>query len=100
MANEAKEYGQHLAAMLAASHFSTQEKQAWAKLVPSMSPEQLAKFDGLLRADMRAQSAHELENTSIALREAMHKRDLALSALNLSTHAALDALEQDLRAAS
>ena len=100
MAQDAREYGQHLTLMLAASHFSAAEKQAWAELVPAMTKEQLIKFDALLQADMRALSAHELESTSIALRAAMHKRDLALSALNQDAHQALDELEQEIQAAA
>ena len=48
--NDAREYGKHIAEMLAASHFTAEEKQAWAVLVPDMTLEQLEKFDALLQA--------------------------------------------------
>ena len=97
---EAREYGQHLAEMLAASHFSAEEKEAWAFLIPEMSNEQLKKFDAVLRADMSAQSAGELEDLVVSIRAAQHKRDLSLSALNEDTHQKLDQIEKDIEAAS
>ena len=79
--DDARAYGQHLASMLAASHFSVAEKQAWAVLIPDMSLEQLKKFDAVLRADMTAQSTHELEDLNIAITAARHQRDLSMAAL-------------------
>jgi hypothetical protein len=97
--SDAKDYGQHLAAMLAVSRFSPEAKQAWAALVPSMTPDQLAKFDAMLQADMKAQAAGQLEGAAVQIKAAQHKRDFALSALDTQTNQALDDIEAQLKSA-
>lgn len=96
---DAREYGKHLAEMLAASHFSLEEKQAWAALVPVMTAAQLVQFDTLLRADMQAEASHELEDLLIAVKAAQHKRDLSVTAANEQAHQELDAIQKELEAA-
>lgn len=96
---EAHEYGQYLAEMLAASHFSVEEKQAWAFLLPNMTPEQLAKFDAILKADIKTQAGAELEDLLVTIRAAQHKSDLSMAALREKTHNALDGIEKDIEAA-
>ncbi len=97
---KAREYGEHLASMLVASHFSVAEKEAWAFLVPGMTPEQLVRFDQLLQADMAALAGHEMQDLLVELKAAQHKRDLSLAALNEKTHQTLDALTQDIEDAA
>lgn len=97
--DDARAYGQHLAEMLAASHFSAENKEAWAFLIPEMTPEQLGKFDAILRADMTAKTTHELEDLIISIRAAQHKRDLSLAALDAETDKAFDDLEEEIEAA-
>ncbi|MFZ2681871.1 MAG: hypothetical protein WAZ14_02155 [Patescibacteria group bacterium] len=93
---EAREYGQHLAALLASSSFTPEQKQAWATLVPEMSPAQLIKFDDLLRLNLQTQSAGELEHVFVDVQAARHKFELSLAALNEQTHQALDEIEAEL----
>lgn len=94
--SDARAYGAHIAEMLAASHFSAEEKQAWAELVSLMSPEQLSKFDALLRADMQAEVKSDLEDLLIALKAALHQRDLSLAAIKEQAHQDFDAVEKEL----
>jgi|GEM_PF-1671690 len=96
---EAREYGRYLAEMLAASHFSVEEKQAWAALIPDMIPEQLAKLDAILKADINKQANAELEDLLVIIRAAEHKRDLSLAALRTKTHDALADIQKDINAA-
>lgn len=95
----AREYGQHLAQMLAVSSFSDEAKQAWAALVPSMTPDQLIKFDELLKADMKAQTSVELEDTVVAIKAAQHSHDLSEAALGAKVDQTLDTIEAELDSA-
>lgn len=97
--NDAREYGKHLAEMLMASHFTAEQKEAWAFLIPEMSSEQLAKFDAILRADMTAKSTHELEDLIVSIRAAQHQRDLSLDALDTKTDQDFDDIEKEIEAA-
>lgn len=96
---KAREYGQHLAQMLAVSSFSDEAKQAWAALVPDMTPEQLIKFDELLKADMKAQTSVELEDTVVAIKAAQQSHDLSQVALGAQIDQTLDSIEAELDSA-
>lgn len=65
---ESQEYGKQLAQMLAASHFSDQQKRAWAALVPVMTATQLKKFHALLKAD---KLAHEQPEATLRATDAV-----------------------------
>jgi hypothetical protein len=94
--SDARAYGAHLAEMLAASHFSAEEKQAWAELVPLMTPTQLGKFDALLQDDMQAEVRTELEDLFVTIKAALHQRDLSLVAIQEQAHQDFDAVEKEL----
>jgi len=94
--SDARAYGAHLAEMLAASHFSAEEKQAWAELVPLMTATQLGEFDVLLQSDMRAEVRAELEDLLVAIKATLHQRDLSLVAIQEQAHQDFDAVEKEL----
>lgn len=94
--SDARAYGLHIAEMLAASHFSAEEKQAWALLVPLMTPDQLGQFDAMLRSDMKSGARREIEDLLVELRAKLHVRDLSLAAIKERAHQDFDALEKEL----
>ncbi len=95
-----EEYATHMAAMLMASRFSIEEKNALAALVPFMTEAQLVTFDNLLRTDIEAQNKRDLQGLLVAAQAAQHKRDLALAALDQKVSRQVDALIADEQSAA
>lgn len=96
---EARDYGQHLAEMLAASHFSKADQEAWAFLIPQMTLEQLKKLENVLLADLANQAKPELEDLIVSMKAAEHQHALSVAAIDETAAQAMDNLERDLSSA-
>jgi hypothetical protein len=76
---EARQMGQRLAALLAASELPNDQKQAWATLVPEMTFEQLDEFSDALAAKQLGPIRAELEVLKKELDEIKAERDVAVA---------------------
>ena len=94
---DAQAYGQRIAEMLKATDFSAEQKAAWASLVPGMTPEQLKRFDAILKLNMREQIEQEFEDALTAMRAAVDKHEIAVGALRVQHGHELDAIEQQVK---
>ncbi len=98
MSAEAKEYGQRIAEMLAASTFPDEQKAAWAALVPVMTLEQLKRFDALLKLNMHDQVEQEFEDVLTTIRAKVTEHELKVGVAQARHSQDLDALEKEFKA--
>lgn len=98
--DQSKQIGESLAKLLMASSFSGTEKQAWAALVPHMSPSQLQRFMATLEKQLLAQAGEDSEGVLLALKAAEHEHVLSVAAVNEKAHQAMDDLEEDIEIAT
>ena len=66
----ADEMGAELAAMLQASSFPDEEKEAWVSVLPHMNVEEIGRFAELLKSHLAGRLAEEMEDTMLLLKAA------------------------------
>jgi|GEM_PF-2878733 hypothetical protein len=96
LGQNARNSGREIARMLAASSFSSEEKKAWANLVPYMDLALLKRFTSLLAADLEGTVAEQAEDTMLLLKAAAMKREFAVSHAKKDAADGIRALEQEL----
>jgi hypothetical protein len=92
---EARALGEELARLLERVPLSSEEKDAWAALVPFMTLEELGRFQRLLLSHLERQVFDEAEDIILAMKAEELKRQFAVAHAQHDAEKALDALEAE-----
>ncbi len=97
ISHQSKTLGADLALMLLNSTFTPEEKEAWARIIPYMTADELEKFLGILRKNLEGQVADSMEDTILLAKAAQIKHDFALTHAEHEAMEALDDIESELK---